>query len=147
MENFGVFSCRVTTIRAIFSKSGYSFWFSKKGKGAPPPPSFPPVLSQKINEEEKGIDETLASKAKFPWIQFLVTSWVTSRGKGFGHCYSTRCKLSFYSYVFWSLLYVLFWKFVACSFPISDWLKIFVLLYFEKKSHMINQISGPLSNF
>ena len=35
----------------------------------------------------------------------------------------------------------------ACSFPISDWLKTPVLLYFEKKSYMINQKSRALCNF
>ena len=40
-----------------------------------------------------------------------------------------------------------FLKFAACSFPIYDWLKTPVLLYFEKKSHIINQKSRALSDF
>ena len=40
---------------------------------------------------------------------------------------------------FLNSLYVLFWKFAACSFPIFDRLKTPVLLCFEKKSHVINR--------
>ena len=29
----------------------------------------------------------------------------------------------FYFYIFWNLIYILFWKFAACSFLIDDWLK------------------------
>ena len=53
----------------------------------------------------------------------------------------------FYFHIFWNLLYILFWAFAVCSFPISDWLKTPVLLYFEKKSHMIHQKRRALSDF
>ena len=56
-------------------------------------------------------------------------------------------KLFFYFYIFWNLLYILFWTFAACSFSTSDWLKKPVLLYFERKSHIINQKSRALSEF
>ena len=44
-------------------------------------------------------------------------------------------------------IHILFWKFEACSFPIFDWSKTPVVLYFEKKSYMINQESRALSDF
>ena len=53
----------------------------------------------------------------------------------------------FYFYMFWNLQYILFWKLAACSFLIYGWLKIPVLLYFEEKSHMINQKSRALSEW
>ena len=59
----------------------------------------------------------------------------------FCHFYYLKSKLFFYFYIFWNLLYILFWKFEAYSFPIFDWLKTSVPYYFEKKSHMINQES------
>ena len=61
--------------------------------------------------------------------------------------YSTKSKLFFYFYIFWNLIYILFWKFAACSFPISDWLKTPVISYFEKKSNMINHNAQKLSDF
>ena len=61
--------------------------------------------------------------------------------------YFTKSKLIFYSYIIWNLIYILFWKFAACSFQISDWLKTAALLYFEKKSYMINQKSRALCDF
>ena len=60
--------------------------------------------------------------------------------------YSTKSKLFLYFYIFWNLLYILFWKFAACSFPIFHWSKTPLLLYFEKKSHMIHQNSRALSD-
>ena len=65
----------------------------------------------------------------------------------FTNFYSTKSKLFFYFYIFWNLIYILFWKFAACSFPIFDWSKTPVLLYFEKKSYTINQKSRALSYF
>ena len=73
-------------------------------------------------------------------LYFFNSSW-------FCHFYSTKSKCFFYFCIFWNLLYILFWKFRACSFPISDWLKTPVLLYFEKKSHMINKRNRTLSDF
>ena len=39
-----------------------------------------------------------------------------------------------------NLLYILFRKFGTCSFPISDWLKTFFLLYFEKKNWLMRKV-------
>ena len=50
----------------------------------------------------------------------------------FCHFYSTRFKLFFFFYIFWNLIYILIWTLAACSFPISDWLKTLVLLYFQR---------------
>ena len=57
--------------------------------------------------------------------------------------------LFFYFYIFWYtfLIFILFWKFGACSFPISDWLKTPILLYFEKKRYMINHNAQNSSDF
>ena len=61
--------------------------------------------------------------------------------------YFTKSKLIFYLYIIWNLIYILFWIFAAWSFQISDWLKTAALLYFEKKSYMINQKSRALCDF
>ena len=75
-------------------------------------------------------------------LQFFLISF------NFIDFYSTKSKHFFYFYIFWNLIYILLWKFVACSFPISDCLKTPVLLYFEKKkSYAINQKSRALSDF
>ena len=44
-------------------------------------------------------------------------------------------------------IYILFWKFAVCSFPIFDWSETPVLIYFEKKPYMINQESRAFSDF
>ena len=62
----------------------------------------------------------------------------------------TPPNLNFFSTSIFSeiyLQYILFRKFVACSFPISDRLKTPGTLYFEKKSRMINQKSRALCDF
>ena len=65
----------------------------------------------------------------------------------FANFYSTKSNFFSYFYIFWNLIYILFWKLAACSFPIFDWSKTPVLLYFEKNSYMINQKSRALSDF
>ena len=52
----------------------------------------------------------------------------------FTNFYSTKCKPFFYFNIFWHFTYILFWKFLACSFQMFDWLKTPVLLYFKKKN-------------
>ena len=82
-----------------------------------------------------------------PNILLSISSSVFSILFNFINFYSTKSKLFFYCYIFRYLIYILFRKFAACSFLISDWLKTPVLLYFEKKSYMINQKSRALSDF
>ena len=75
---------------------------------------------------------------------------------------STKSKL-FCFYISWNLIKILFWKFAACSFPNSDWLKTPVLFISRKnhiwlirevehcptfkKSHMINHNAQKSANF
>ena len=59
----------------------------------------------------------------------------------------TPPSLNFFLFIYFMKIYILFWKFAACSFPICDWLKAPVLLYFEQKPHMINQKSKAMCDF
>ena len=88
-------------------------------------------LRQRQNTPETVLPNVLLWVLQFFSILFNFTNFYFTKSKLFFYFYN----IFYFYYNISNLIYILFWKFVVYSFPISDWLKAPVLLYL-RKNHM-----------